>query len=390
MSELAARLVPSALGAVGISWGKSGLRAVVLPHDSEAATARALRQRCGAPALAVQPSATSARGAEHPIDRVAARVARHLAGELDALDDVPLELDDVSPFARRVYQALRRVGPGAVTTYGDLARAAEAPVGAARAVGAAMGHNPLPLVVPCHRVLGKNDMGDFSSPGGLRTKLRLLTLERVDAAVLVERGVNALRADETLGPIIRRVGQCRIGERGAPDALTALSRSIVHQQVSLAAGRTIFGRLLSACGDGARTLDGDRVLAAAPEVLRGAGLSARKAETVREIAERYRGGEIDEQRLARLDDEQAIEALTNIKGVGRWTAEMFLMFQLARLDVLPLGDVGLQRAMQRAFGIKKKPAPRTMTRLAKPWTPFRSVGCWYLWRGLDGDLFSAM
>jgi methylated-DNA-[protein]-cysteine S-methyltransferase len=160
-------LFPTALGTCGIAWSERGITHVQLPEESEAATRERLLTRSRASIDAPVPDAVA---------RTIARITAHLEGRLDPLDDVVLDLD-VAPFVRRVYDALVHVPPGRTTTYGELARAAGSSTGAARAVGRAMATNPVPLLVPCHRVLGGTGLGGFSAHGGGSTKERLLRLE---------------------------------------------------------------------------------------------------------------------------------------------------------------------------------------------------------------------
>ncbi len=157
--------------------------------------------------------------------------------------------------------------------------------------------------------------------------------------------------------------------------------AIVSQQLSGKAADTIFGRL-EALGGG--TLPGPAELLAIPdEVLRAAGLSGAKTRGVKDLAARVLAGTLDLDTLHTRDDEAVIETLTQVKGIGRWTAEMFLMFRLGRLDVLSTADLGVRKGMMMLFGLRELPDPKTMERLAESWRPFRSVGCWYLWRAAE-------
>jgi len=162
-----ATLFPTAFGPCGLAWSARGVTHVQLPEATEDVTRERLLARAKLAATTEAPAA---------IAPVVARIAAHLSGRLDALDDVALDLE-VPPFVRRVYEALVRIGPGKTTTYGELARLAGANVGAARAVGRAMATNPVPLLVPCHRVLAGARLGGFSAHGGASTKTRLLVLE---------------------------------------------------------------------------------------------------------------------------------------------------------------------------------------------------------------------
>ena len=191
------------------------------------------------------------------------------------------------------------------------------------------------------------------------------------------------RVDEELRAVIERAGPCPLPERAqeAPDgarSFRALVHAIVSQQLSGKAADTIFGRV-EALGGG--TLPGPAELLALPdEKLRAAGLSGAKTRGVKDLAARVLEGALDLDVLHARDDEAVIELLTQVKGIGRWTAEMFLMFRLGRLDVLSTADLGLRKGLMMLRGLRDLPDPQTMERLTAHWRPFRSVGCWYLWR----------
>jgi DNA-3-methyladenine glycosylase II len=202
----------------------------------------------------------------------------------------------------------------------------------------------------------------------------------MDRAVLARARRHLTRRDPVLADLMRDVGPCRWGD-GLPDLFAGLVRAIVSQQLSVKAADTILGRVH-------RLLPGERLepgaLLQVPTAdLRAAGLSARKAEYVQDLARHVLEGTLRLDQLPTLDDESVIRVLTSIRGVGRWTAEMILIFRLHRPDVLPLDDVSLLRAVQRTYRLKRRPTPRQFTRLAEVWRPWRSVACWYLWASLD-------
>ena len=165
------------------------------------------------------------------------------------------------------------------------------------------------------------------------------------------------------------------------DAYGALLRSIVGQQLSTQAARTIYGRLTEQF-DG-RTPSPRELLEADPEDIRAAGLSRSKVAYLRDLAEHVEDGELELARLAELPDDEVSEQLTAIKGLGRWTADMFLMFHLGRPDVLPVGDQGIRRAVQVAYGLDELPSATDLELIAEPWRPHRSLACLYLWSSLD-------
>lgn len=196
-----------------------------------------------------------------------------------------------------------------------------------------------------------------------------------------------LRAvDPRLGRLIDRHGPCTIGSRRR-DPFHVLCSSIISQQLSIKAADTIQARVAALTGAGARFAP-DHFLAADHEALRGCGLSNAKARWLRALAEAKADGRLDFATLKKLDDEAAIETLDALPGIGRWTAEMFLIFALDRLDIFSLGDVGLRNGLNRLHGGGAKlDDAATLARVAC-WAPYRSVGSWYLWRVVDGDVAS--
>jgi DNA-3-methyladenine glycosylase II len=187
------------------------------------------------------------------------------------------------------------------------------------------------------------------------------------------------RADPVMGGLIERVGSYRIRYRD-PDFDT-LAKSIVFQQLSGKAAATIFDRLLSAAGDG--KLTPDAVLKLTPARLRALGLSRQKIAYIRDIAGHARTGAVDFSALRTLADEEVIQALTSLKGVGVWTAQMFLMFALRRKDVLPVGDLGIRAAVKNVYGLEEMPTPSAVGEMGEKWRPYRTVASWYLWRSLE-------
>jgi DNA-3-methyladenine glycosylase II len=188
------------------------------------------------------------------------------------------------------------------------------------------------------------------------------------------------RVDPRLRGVIERVGPYRPRQIEG-EHLDHLIRAIVYQQLAGAAAATIHGRLLALYGNRAPTPA--ELLATRPARLRRAGLSPQKLGYLRDLARKVASGAVPLDILPERDDAAVIEALTEIKGVGTWTAQMFLMFRLGRLDVLPVLDLGIQKAMRRAYGLRGMPSPARMERIAAPWRPYRTVACWYLWRSLE-------
>lgn len=193
--------------------------------------------------------------------------------------------------------------------------------------------------------------------------------------------------DPILAGLIDAVGPLDDPRTGRPDPndhYGALVRSITGQQLSVAAARTIYGRLTARFEGRAPTPQ--EILADEPEELRAAaGLSRAKVSYLRSLAEHVISGELELELLDQLPDEQVIAELVAVKGLGLWTAQMFLMFHLARPDVLPVGDLGIRRAIERAYGLEALPLPAAMEEIAAPWRPHRTLACRYLWRSLDNE-----
>jgi DNA-3-methyladenine glycosylase II len=192
------------------------------------------------------------------------------------------------------------------------------------------------------------------------------------------------RADPILGGVIDRVGPYRAEVRRTGTHYDALVRSIVFQQLSGKAAGTIHRRFLALYpGKRARA---ELVLESSEEHLRGAGLSRQKIGYLRDLSTRVADKSLPLAHLGRLPDDEIIDHLVQVKGIGRWTVQMFLMFRLGRPDVLPELDLGVQNAIQRAYGLKKRPTPKDVLRIGAKWRPYASVASWYLWRSLEnGD-----
>jgi DNA-3-methyladenine glycosylase II len=203
--------------------------------------------------------------------------------------------------------------------------------------------------------------------------------DRIDA-VLVERARRALRrGDPVLGAVIRRVGACELKRRGDP--YRYLVRSVLYQQITGAAGRAIEKRLHAAFGG--RVPMPARLRIAETETLRSAGLSRQKIDSIRAIATAFDERTLDGRRLARLPDEAVVDAVTQVRGVGEWTAHMLLMFSLGRPDVLPVGDYGVRKAARDLYGLEDLPKRVELEALGEAWRPYRSVATWYLWRSTE-------
>jgi DNA-3-methyladenine glycosylase II len=189
------------------------------------------------------------------------------------------------------------------------------------------------------------------------------------------------RADPVLARVIAEVGPCRFATHDSMPYFTYLTRAIVYQQLSGKAAATIFGRFEAACGG---TISAPAVAALPESRLRAAGLSTRKARYVQDLARRVLDGSLVLEGLERHGDEDIIAALTQVKGIGRWSVQMFLMFRLGRPDVLPGLDLGIQKAVRRAYRLRKHPSPARVLEIGRRWSPYATIASWYLWRSLDG------
>jgi methylated-DNA-[protein]-cysteine S-methyltransferase len=385
-------LFDTAIGCCGLVWGESGVLALQLPEAAErGARVRLLAAFPDAPEVAPPPEARAA------IDQVTAL----LRGEPADLSGIRLDMTSASPFYRKVYEAARAIPPGSTLSYGEIARRIGSP-GAARAVGQALGRNPFPLVVPCHRVLAAGGKpGGFSANGGVGTKLRLLAIEgalkdveaRPDPGLIPEilsppfdpeAAVAHLRAaDAGLARAIDAAGSFDLRLKPAASVFAALAEAIVYQQLAGKAAAAIYARF---CGLFPRPAGGptaERLLRASDEQLRGAGLSRPKMLALRDLARKAVDGAIPTlSEIQAMDDEEIVERLTIVRGVGRWTVEMLLIFRLGRPDVLPLDDYAIRKGFAAVFGLADLPARNEVAARGERWKPYRSAASWFLWRAL--------
>jgi DNA-3-methyladenine glycosylase II len=193
-----------------------------------------------------------------------------------------------------------------------------------------------------------------------------------------DRAKRALaRRDAVMGAIIRSRPKVFLMRRGEP--FLTLARAICGQQISVKAAQSVWDRVVACCGE----VTPEKVLSRPRPQLRACGLSDRKTEYIADLAQHFADGRIHVHRWPEMSDEEIIAELVEVRGIGRWTAEMFLIFNLMRPDVFPLDDLGLQKAIRAAYFRKKSVSIRTMRKLGESWRPWRSVATWYLWRSLD-------
>jgi methylated-DNA-[protein]-cysteine S-methyltransferase len=279
---------------------------------------------------------------------------------------IALDMDGVPPFHRQVYEAARDRA-GTTLSYGEIATRIGAP-GSARAVGQALGRNPFPIVVPCHRVLAAGGKtGGFTATGGVDTKLRMLALEGAARPVVPEpqlfdgnaglafdwrKAVAHLKkVDPKLARVIDAAGAATALElKKTPSLFGALAEAIVYQQLSGKAAATIYGRVCALFPRAPHGPTAEHIHRVGDERLRGAGLSAAKVAALKDLARRERAGEVPTLAEARtMDDAAIVERLVAVRGIGRWTAEMLLIFRLGRPDVLPVDDYGVRKGFMLAY-----------------------------------------
>ena len=192
-----------------------------------------------------------------------------------------------------------------------------------------------------------------------------------------------MRRDPVLGLVIKKHRRRSPLDTPVMDPFSALVRTITAQQISTKAAATIHGRLVALMPGSVATPEA--LLALTDDQLRQAGLSRQKTAYLRDLTAKVQSRELPVHSLHELTDEQVIDAIVKVKGLGRWSAEMFLMFRLRRPDVLPVDDLGIMTAIQRLYKLRKRPDKKRMLKLGEPWRPYRTVACWYLWRSLEND-----
>lgn len=393
----------TALGPCALVWDGPDVIGVQLPEASARATAARVAARFPGASPAAVPRVH--RGSQRAIVDL-------LRGKHVDLGAVPLALERVPAFHRRVYELARTIPPGSTITYGDLARRLGSP-GSARAVGQAMGKNPFPIVVPCHRVLAAGGKpGGFTAHGGADTKLRMLDIERGRApapaqkartkrageggstrARLAKGGLrydralalaHLAQADATLARAIERLGPYTLSIAETHSVFAALVRSIVHQQLSTKAAETIHGRLCALFPASHGGPSPEDLASTEDARLRGVGLSQNKLLALRDLAARTQRGEVPSLADAHaLDDDALIERLTAVRGIGRWTVEMLLMFRLGRGDVLPVDDLGIRKGFAAVFRRGELASRDEVAERGERWRPYRTVASWYLWRAAE-------
>src|SRR5215470_16252405 len=387
MADHAFTLFDTPIGRCAIAWSASGVVGMQLPSASEPETrARLLRRFPEARELPPTPE----------VQRALEGIVSLLHGDASNLSNIALDMDRVPPFHRRVYDLARSIPPGETVSYGDIAAKLGAP-GSARAVGQALGRNPFAIIVPCHRVLAAGGkIGGFSADGGISTKLRLLSIEagQSNGASAASEGdmsfdskaaVQHLRAsDPVLARLIDAVGPFGMQQRKTASIFMALAQAIVYQQLNGKAAAAIFARVRALFPRAHEGPTPEQILRASDQKLRGAGLSRSKLLSLRDLARKAADGEIPTlAEIHRMEDEAIIERLTEVRGIGRWTVEMLLIFRLGRPDVLPSDDYGIRKGFAIAFKKRELPSRQQLEKRGARWKPYRTVASWYLWRAAE-------
>lgn len=372
------RIFTTAIGDCAVAWRQRGLTRLWLPEATRATLESQIQQAKAGTSAPLPPWCAKA----------VERIQRHCEDGYGALQRVPIDLEGLSPFRQNVYSALRQVRRGSTLSYTQLAERAGHP-GAQRAIGTAMAQNPLPLVVPCHRVLSSTGSGGFSAHGGLETKAQLLAKEGVclrpqevfDYDIAKARRV-LRKSSRAMAQLVDRVGAFRMQPSASASTEESLARAIVFQQLTAAAASSIYRRLVAQLGG---KLDAKKIAEQSPAQLRSAGLSKNKVLAIKALAQRSLAAEVPSLlALSQRSNESVVAELSQFRGIGRWSVEMLLMFRLGRSDVMPLGDYGVRKGFGRSHGIAK-PSRFQLREAAETWRPYRSVASWYLWRANDGD-----
>lgn len=210
----------------------------------------------------------------------------------------------------------------------------------------------------------------------------MLVLRVARAASHRKATAHLARVDPVMVNVIARVGPCTLVVRSDGTHFDALVRAIVHQQLSGKAAATIHSRVIALIGEGTLPVP-EKILATSHEALRAVGLSIQKASYVRNLAQHVIDGSLPIESLDDLTDDEITEALIQVKGIGRWSAQMFMMFRLGRPDILPDLDLGVQKGIQKAYRMRKLPTPKQVLERGRKWAPYRTVGAWYMWRILE-------
>ncbi len=314
------------------------------------------------------------------------KIQSYFAGKSCDFKNIPLDLQLCTDFQRKVLSELMKIESGQTLSYAEISR--RLGTRGYQAVGSAVGSNPVPLLIPCHRVLATGGApGGFSSPGGLKTKQRMLALEGIDLfssrpVTFFDKDFNPAKAkrelaklDSRLAKVIKIAPDFNPGKSRPEAPLRALAKSIVYQQLSGKAAATIWGRVVDLCGKNL-----ERASSCSHEELRSAGLSNNKARALSELVSRN----IPSLALfKKMSDQQVIDEISSYRGLGAWSAQMFLIFNLGRMDVFAPADLGLQKGRCEIFKLNMTKNEKELELWARKFSPHRTLLSWYLWRSLE-------
>lgn len=399
-------LFETPIGMSGMLWEEDGLVRIQLPESTDAITLEKLTS---------PPCNSKMKPASNPslprfVNEAITQIGQHLKGIPQDYSSIPIAFRGMSPFLKQVCTVVKMIPWGQTRSYKDIAMQLNQPA-SSRAVGQALSKNPLPLLIPCHRVLSscaqKHDgridarrLGGFSAFGGVDLKKQLLEMEGLawfekKSPTLfhgykrlvfdMKQAETHLRSvDPVLGHLIENMGPCGLKTVPNPNVFLALAEAIVSQQLSGKAAQTIWMRVNHLFAHA--PLTPQRILLAHPDQLRSAGLSKNKSLALMDLAKNaYDGLLPSSAAIQRLHDEEIITRLTSIRGIGRWTVEMMLIFQLGRPDILPANDYGIRKGFKIAFNLSALPTPKEITQHGASWKPYRTVASWYLWRANEHD-----
>ncbi|HSC76043.1 MAG TPA: methylated-DNA--[protein]-cysteine S-methyltransferase [Pseudomonadales bacterium] len=376
-------IFPTVLGHCGVVWRADVVTGFLLPEVTMGRICKELQSLTGA----------SKPPAVWPvwIRALVRQVKLHMKGQLQDFSNVPVYVDGATEFMQRVYTEAQRIPAGSVISYAQLAERLGQP-GAVRAVGTALGKNPVPLIIPCHRIITTSgELGGFSAPGGVATKKVLLACEGVSlekphvltTAAQWREGVRYLQNNAQIKSLINNVGDFPFKPQQNAEPLQALIAAIVSQQLSTKVAATILKRVNALVERKGRPI-AKRILALDDETLRATGLSYMKVSYLKDLAQHCIDGKFPTlEQVRQMSDEQIIKSFTQIKGIGRWTVEMYLIFDLGRADVFPGDDYGIRKAIAQLYDLPELPPAKQMAQYAEPWKPYRSIASLYLWRLLD-------
>ncbi|NLF98299.1 MAG: methylated-DNA--[protein]-cysteine S-methyltransferase [Candidatus Riflebacteria bacterium] len=380
----------TAFGPAAIAWKPSGIIALLLPESSQTS----LEQRIAvsfADCCETEPSL--------PVNKAIKQIQQYFAGHPYSFKGTSIDLTECTPFCQTVYEQLCQIPAGTAVSYQELARACGKPA-AARAIGLAAGKNPVPLLIPCHRIVNADGrLGGFSAGGGVRLKAQMLALE---GHVIEEKPVWRLRpplliSDCNLDDVLNHLSQGdadlaelikvapRFNLEFNPDTsiFQALLEAIVYQQLTGKAAATIYRRVL-ALFSGKSEVSALDIIRAGENELRSAGLSQNKVLAIKDLANfAVSGGLPDHDQMRMMSNTEIINRLTHIRGIGRWTVEMLLIFKLGRADVMAADDYGLRKGLAAIRRSRELPTPAELMRQAEVWKPYRSIASWYLWRAAE-------